>query len=243
MDNFKIRASAASKIMGSIGLTDNQMMRLNELNERLLGNGKLLTLNMAAELNKLKDAHFHPELPQTCKTFLQEWYANDKEFAYSKYTEKGNYCELENIDLAARVLGYGIADKNELNYSDEFFTGTPDVILHDCVLDVKSSWNKKTLYEACMNDISPDYAMQLQVYMELTGKDKAILFYGLQDTPEEAGGYEIIYSDIPESERWVAYYIYKDPNLIQAIRDRVQLCRVYLANYDKQIKSKLGKLL
>jgi hypothetical protein len=240
---FKIRASQASKIMGRVGLTDTQRLRMDELQARDTGTGKPLTPNMVNELEGLKQAYFKPTLPETCITYLKEYYANDKEFIYSKYTEKGNYCEMENIDLAARVLGYGIAEKNELNFSDEFFIGTPDCILHDCILDVKSSWNKKTLYEAATGEINKDYATQLQIYMELCGKDKAILFYGLQDTPEEAGGYEVVYSDIPEYERWVGFYIYKDPNLIQAIRDRVLLCRQWLKEYDELIKNKLGKLL
>jgi hypothetical protein len=79
--------------------------------------------------------------------------------------------------------------------------------------------------------------------MELWNKQNAILFYGLIDTPEECNfGNEVIYSDMPIDERWLAYNIESDPELIQSVIDKVIKCREYLDEYDLKIKSKLGKI-
>ena len=64
-------------------------------------------------------------------------------------------------------------------------TGTPDLILKDCVIDVKNSWDCFTfpLFETEIPN--KDYFYQGQVYMHLTGKKKYKLIYTLLDTPKE----------------------------------------------------------
>lgn len=241
---FLIRASQASKILGRVGLTDIQYKRMQELQFRKVDpKQKPLTDNMLKELVELEANHNNPELPQTCKTYLQEWYANDEDIIRSKYTDKGEYVEDDLIDFAVEKLGFGIGEKNRTRISDEYFTGECDVDLPECVIDVKASWNRKTLQEQAIKKIDYYYKIQLIVYCHLYRKPKGILFYGLMDTPEDVNyGNEILYNNMPDNERWVAYEVLANPELIEFIKLRVIECRKYLVEYDKLIKSKLGKL-
>jgi hypothetical protein len=190
----------------------------------------------------MSNAKKEGELSQTCKTFLHEWYANDNEQIHSKYIDKGNYVEDDLIDFMADVLGFGMAEKNKVTLSDEFIQGTCDVDLPNCIVDVKASWNKNTLQRQVIEGINADYEWQLQGYMHLYNKPKAYLFYGLMNTPETDYSAEVIYDDLPNNERWIAYELNYDVNKINAIKERIEQCRVYLNEYDKLIKSKLGRI-
>lgn len=182
------------------------------------------------------------ELSQTCKSYLHEWYANDQEQIYSKYMEKGNEVEDDLIDFMARQLGYGMAEKNRVRVSDEFFDGECDVDFHDCIVDVKASWSRKTLHEQVLSGLDKDYEMQLKGYCHLYKKDKGILFFGLMNTPETNFSPEVVYEDMPENERWLAYNVKSDPEFIESVKEKVIQCREYLVEYDKLIKSKLGNI-
>jgi len=190
----------------------------------------------------MSNAKTKGDLSAGCKTYLENWYANDNEEIHSKYFDKGNMVENECIDLMASVLNKGLAFKNDEFLEDDFFTGTCDVQLDDCIVDAKSVWNRKGLHAAC-NGLDKDYEWQLMGYAHLYKKPKAILFYGLLDTPEECNyGNEVIYSDMPIEQRWVAYNVELNQEAIQSVIDKVVKCREYLQEYDLKIKSKLGKI-
>ena len=181
-------------------------------------------------------------LPVTCQTFLKEWYANDREQIHSKYIDKGNWVEADLIDFMAEQLGLGMAEKNEATLSDEFFVGTADVVTSNMVIDVKAPWNVKTLQDN-VGGINTDYEWQLRGYMRLWDKSESIVFYGLMDTPAEANyDREVIYSDMPDNERWIAYSVTRDHEVEQSIIDRVVLCREWLNQYDQLIKAKMGRV-
>jgi len=181
------------------------------------------------------------QLSVTAKTFLKEWYANEYEEIHSKYIDKGNQVENDLIDFMAIQLGYGMATKNEITLHDEYMVGICDVNFPDCIVDVKAPYNRKTLHDN-VDGINSDYEWQLMGYMNLYNKPKAILFYGLMDTPETDWTPEVIYSDMPDNERWLAYSINRNNELIQAIKDRVLMCRAWLEEYDILVKSKLGHI-
>jgi len=190
----------------------------------------------------MSNAKVKGELSAGCKTYLENWYANDNEDIHSKYFDKGNMVENECIDLMASVLDKGIAFKNDEHKEDEYFSGTCDVQLDDCIVDVKTEWGRKGLHPAC-NGLDKDYEWQLRGYMHLYNKQKAILFYGLCDTPEECNyGNEVIYSDMPLNERWIAYNLESDSQLVQEIIDKVVKCREYIEEYASKINNKLGKI-
>lgn len=190
----------------------------------------------------MSNAKVKGELSQTCKTYLHEWYANDREEIYSKYMEKGINVEPELIDFMAVQLGFGMAEKNIVRLHDEFIEGECDVDLPNCIVDVKASWNRTTLHKQVIEGLDKDYEWQLIGYCHLYKKPKGILFYGLMNTPETNYSDEIVFEDMPNELRWLAYEVPASEEKVKAIIERVKQCREYLLEYDKLIKSKLGKL-
>lgn len=242
--DFKIHCSQIGKIMGRVGLTDIQLARMIELDERSNGKGKPLTENMVKELITLERIHENPTLPATCTTYLHEWYANDFDEISTKYTNKGEMVENDLIDFAISQLGYGVGEKNLQSRSDEYLVGTCDVVLPDAIMDVKAPWSRETLHKQLIAGLDKDYEWQLRGYMHLYDRTKSILFYGLMDTPPEVNyTNEVIYSDMPDNERWFAYNVTHDSSRIQEVIERVKACRIYLEGYDAVIKSKLGRVL
>lgn len=182
-------------------------------------------------------------LPATCTSYLKEYYAQDREEIRSKYIDKGNMVEIELIEFAAEKLGFGMAEKNMVTMHDEYFQGTCDINLHDTIIDVKASWNRKTLLDSITNEIDKDYEWQGRGYMRLYNKPNFILFYGLMNTPEEANyGVEVSYDDIPSDERWGAFHIKRDEAIEQQIINRVIECRAWLEEYHKLVMSKVGRV-
>jgi len=183
-------------------------------------------------------------LGATAKTHCQDWlkeqlYGVRKEF-YSKYTDKGN-----SVELAAIKFYNQNAEKNEQFFEDDFFTGTPDVILPDLIADIKSSWSPSTfpLFDA---EPEPAYVLQGQVYMHLTGVKKFELVYCLMDTPmylieREAFAYcdkycidmqtfidKMTYNHIPANLRIKKIAFDYDASVIEAVKERVIECRNYI---------------
>ncbi len=258
MKDFKIRASGASNIMGgSIGLTNNQVKQLDEL----LTKDKT-TDNQAKTIVSLIDKRDNPVMPEGMVTYCKMWlkvkiYNRFKEFT-SKYTEKGKIMEDGSLDYIADQLGYGMLIKNVEFFEDKYFTGTPDVILKDHLIDVKNSWDCFTfpLFET---EIDEAYYYQAQVYMHLTGVKKYKLIYVLSDTPihlieKEAywwcknNGYDeldedvynqfvakMTYPDIADSLKYKVFDIdYSEEDIIKLI-DRVKACRVVIKKLNKTI--------
>lgn len=240
MKDFKIHCSQIHKIMGRIGLTDKQLQTMNDLQTRHDLGEKPLTANMKADLQSLCESHKKPTLPDTCTTHLKEWYAGDHEEVDSKYTWKGNEVEADNIDFAARMLGYGMAEKNRIQASDEWFIGECDIDVPDAIIDVKSAWNHTTFLNNIYG-IEPAHEYQGRGYMRLYNKDKFIVFHGLLDTPETEYRPAITFDHIPESQRWIAYQIKRDKSIEDAIIERVKLCRLWLTEYHKTVQEAVGK--
>lgn len=199
-------------------------------------------------------------LGKTTQGYLQNWfkeqiYNRRKQFS-SKYTNKGNIMEDNSLDFIAEQLGYGMLLKNDNYFSNDFMTGTPDVILKDHLIDVKNSWDNFTfpLFETEIPN--KDYFYQAQGYMALTGLNSFKLIYVLSDTPihiieSEANrycyqnGYEqhdedvfndflkrMTYSDIDNKYKIKVFEIKRCDETIKAIEERVVECR----NYINQLK-------
>ena len=195
-------------------------------------------------------------LGETAKTYCETWvkeqlYNRRKEFT-SKQTEKGNIMEDNSIDFIANQLGLGMLLKNEQYYSNEFMTGTPDVVLPKLIIDVKNSWDCFTfpLFET---DIpNKVYYWQAQGYLNLTGRDDYKLIYVLSDTPDHLitreayfyaknNGYDEVttemfnefsdkmtYSDIPDHLKIKVFNISRNDSDIERIKQQVIKCRNYI---------------
>lgn len=195
-------------------------------------------------------------LSQTTKSYIKELvlehkYGIRKEIN-SRYLDKGNMVENQSIELTEKVLDLDLIVKNESYFENEFICGTPDIIMGDTIIDVKSSWSAHT-FPFFLDEELPnkDYYYQLQGYMALTGATKGMVVYCLINTPEEIVLDEIRrtswsrheldvteeteaevrqqheFDHIPEVNRVKAYHIERNEDVIQAIYDRVNECKIY----------------
>ena len=224
MKEFKIRASGSSQIMAE------------------------------PKLKKDKEAGL---LGQTAKTYCENWlkeqiYQRRKEFS-SKKTDKGTDVEDNSLDFLIENEILPFCMKNETFFEDDFFTGTPDVLLSDTVIDLKNSWDcfSFPLFEQEITNKA--YIYQLQVYMHMTGLKKAKLIYILSNTPDEIVEKEIFfainnkglsqiqvediqkritdyhnYDNIDLKNRVKIYEIDYDPKIIVKIKSQVIKCRNYI---------------
>jgi hypothetical protein len=193
---------------------------------------------------------------ETTKSYLLEIYiaevfGRDKEIE-SKFLDKGNYAEEDSLNLVTKVDDK-LYIKNKERISNEFIIGTPDVIVEDKIIDIKTSWDIWTFAKA--DGSNKDYYWQLLGYMALTGKKKARLVYTLVNTPEhlivsektrrmykymledgsdemalmeEQVEREMTFDDIDEKLRIKSFefdYIQKDYDLLI---ERIASCRHYL---------------
>ena len=194
-------------------------------------------------------------LSQTAKTYVQdlvllEKYGIRKEFS-SRYTDKGNEVEDLSIALVNEVLNYKFIYKNDEHFNNEWLTGTPDVNTDEVLIDVKSSWDASTFPFFETELPNKDYFYQLQGYMWLTGKTESVLAYCLIDTPLEMVEDEVRrahwklhlieentelrkeieskhkFGHIPNNRRVKYWFVQRDEQVIEAIKERVELCREY----------------
>jgi len=194
-------------------------------------------------------------LSQTAKTYvqdlvLQEKYGIRKEFS-SRYTDKGNEVEDLSIALVNEVLNYKFIYKNDEHFSNDWVTGTPDVNTDEVLIDVKSSWDASTFPFFETELPNKDYFYQLQGYMWLTGKTESVLAYCLIDTPFDMVQSEVRrahwnaliigedeqlrkeveskhkFGHIPNNRRVKYWFVQRDEAVIEAIKERVEICREY----------------
>ena len=179
-------------------------------------------------------------LSKTTKSYLEEW---TKEQIYgvrksiqSKYLTKGNEVEDDAINYASAEKGWLFAEKNEEYFEDDYFCGTPDVILEDKIIDIKSSWDCFS-FPLFYNGIpNKDYYYQLQTYMHLTGKHKAQLVYVLMNTPEELTFEESHdYSEINSKYRIKTFDIEYDEEAMQEMKLKVEQSREYINGISKAL--------
>jgi hypothetical protein len=215
--------------MLSVTLTlKNTKMQLKEFKQRASSAGKL-AINPRSKGEVLS---------QTAKAHLQEWltsqiYGVRKEIK-SKYLDKGNAVEDAAIEYAAKELGWLFAEKNKEYFEDNYFCGTPDVILDDTIIDIKSSWDCFTF--PLFDDEIPnkDYFYQLQVYMHLTGRRKSVLCYVLMNTPEGLSYEEPQdYTSVDSKYRIKTFEVEYNPEIIAELREKVIEARNYLKIINK----------
>ena len=181
--------SVGQLLVGRNSITDKQRDRLNELLARYNDpEGKPLTAKMMAEMDDLKakrDQQF--EFGATALSYIRDvWLANEHNYSEPVVTNemlKGFLSEDEAIGVLTRQVEGPYRVKNEQQFEDEHFIGTPDVIIPDAVEDVKCSWTLRTFME--VQHPSALYYAQGQVYMALVGRDKFRLCHVLVPTPSE----------------------------------------------------------
>lgn len=195
---LRLRASTASPIfLGEDGLTVKQ----NELLEELLGKIKL-TEKQAEKRDELIVKRDQPvELSAGAKTLIEEYvdrkvYEYEESFSNAK-TEKGWAVEEEAIEIYNKVYftKYSKVPDDHAYYHLQYniLGGHPDVV--DCdkrkVIDIKSSWSKKTFPKTPEKAFDTGYQWQVKLYLymltKITGerwRDGEVV-HVLVSTPEE----------------------------------------------------------
>lgn len=175
-------------------------------------------------------------LSETTKTYVQEWakehiYGIRKEIK-SKYLTKGLKLEDTAIDKAIEWLDLPFTMKNEKFFEDEFFCGTPDLIVNDVVYDIKCSWDAFSFPLFEKEIPTKDYFYQLQVYMHLTGCKKAVLTYVLLNTPDELTYEEKHnYDNMDRQYRIKTFEIEYSEEVIADLQQRVTNIREFLKSF------------
>lgn len=173
-------------------------------------------------------------LSKTTQSYVQMWLKEQiygyKKYFTSKYTDKGLRYEDEAIDKCIEWLDLPMVLKNQERFDDEYFTGEPDMILPDSIIDIKNSWDWSTfpLFEDVIPN--PEYIAQVQVYMHLTGKSKASVVYMLLTTPETKFEPEMSYDHVSKDYRIKKFDFEYDPEMIAKLQNRVIQCREYINN-------------
>lgn len=187
--SVKFRASSVGNLMvGGNAITEKQLSRLEELLVRRDDGKKPLTDKMQEELDDLlRKKYGEFEFGLTAKSYIQDCWLFDN-FGYEEPVVtnemlKGMMCEDEAIDIVCRQIDGGFRVKNNDQFEDDHFTGTPDIITEPIVEDLKCSWTLRTFVEA--SDGNPLYYAQGQAYLALTGCSLFRLIYVLVETPFE----------------------------------------------------------
>ena len=196
------------------------------------------------------------ELSKPTQSYLDLWikekiYDRRKQIQ-SKYFDKGNMCENESIKLISHLYHLPELVKNEMFFTYDYMTGTPDLIVDflDLVIDVKNSWDFSTFPLLCDNVPNKDYYYQAQGYMNLTGATDYKLIYTLMNTPESLVEKEYKFSDAVDYDEFAKHYNYdnvdskykikvfnikRDDDVIEQINQRVIECRGYIDNIVKDL--------
>jgi len=182
IENIKFRASGIYYICTKTEtITEKQLQTLSELAAKERRTPKQNEIMM--ELIAKRDA---PDaLPPGAITHLYDLYDSlvygIREDVSGKQIDKGNLCEQDSLDLITPYFGKFLI-KNERRFETDLIRGTPDALTDEYVIDTKTSWNLRTWRQA---ELTALYHWQLQAYMHLTGRKKAVLAYCLVDTPEQ----------------------------------------------------------
>ncbi len=133
-------------------------------------------------------------LGETCKKFLMECYVEEKygrkHDIISKLLEKGVKTEQMGITIYSVQTG-DLYFKNEIELSNEYICGTPDIfkgpdIYHaEAIKDIKCPYDIFNFFGVMAKPISSDYKLQINGYQVLSGAKDGGLVYTLVSTPDE----------------------------------------------------------
>jgi hypothetical protein len=188
--------------------------------------------------------------------YLFNTYGIESEFN-SKYTAKGIEVEKKSIALANDVLEWNLTFEQieldeQMSFENDYVTGRVDVITHELLGEIKSSYDATTFPWFDENLKNNDYYYQVQGYLWLTGYDRCTLAYCLVDTPEDIildeirkaiwnkrlieDEYNLIenhvrskhnISHIAKEKRVKPFVIERNDAIIENMKRKIELCRDY----------------
>ena len=258
MEQFKIRCSAMSEIMGALkgGLTETQAKNLATLEAK----EKRTAKQEETRKELLAKRDMPKELPKTCITYLEKWV---KERLYDWREEldtdpinKGKECEDEAIAMTIDRFGLSYNEKCNQSFENDWITGSPDLMYEDEVFDTKVSFTPKSFplfVTEPMKKYNYNYWCQGQGYQALTGRRKYSVVYALVNTPKAIVDKEVYhktrhlssveaeemelkirinhnYDQVNLKDKIKRFEFSYDEYFIEAVYRRVELCREYIKN-------------
>ena len=270
---YKFRPHAVARLMGGMPkpLTERQAETLAAYQTKVT-TGKGLTEKQYEDYGSLlAKKNAKPTLSPGAKTYLKELF---KEITFqrskelkSKYLDKGIVCEKDSIEAMKMFYGEDF-QKNTVRFENEWFTGEPDIINGDEVIDVKSSWDYETFPMFDEELENQTYYWQIQAYMDLLELQKGRVIYVLNDTPEEIIYEEkrrvswqlglineelkfdlpedlefeiernLRYEDIPTEARIKEFTVVRNEKDIALVKEMVQLARLYMVDLSKSLEKR-----
>jgi len=263
MQQFKCRASKIGDLItGFKKITPAQIERISELEterDTLInknGNKVKWTDNKEDELTNLIHLSKNPQLGETAKTYLKEWVISQltgkEKRVESKYFEHGIFAEEAAIERAEKHFQTSFTQQ-QVSFENDFFNGKFDAANDDMVIDVKCPFEVFT-FPYFESKPPQNYYGQLQVYMDLSGINKASLVFCLENHSDDeidrlaqkmaykvgldepnidhwnAAKLELTYDHLPESMRIKTYDFVKDQSYIDAAKEAVLMSREYIKN-------------
>ncbi len=126
------------------------------------------------------------KLTDGVKTYLQECFIGEiygvRKEAYGKALEKGILCEEDGISMLQNIYPGQLLLKNKEEKKNDFIKGSCDVFKNKIVHDVKNAY---TLFTFGKAELSWIYEWQVKGYGMLWQTDRGLLFYCLNDMPEQ----------------------------------------------------------
>jgi hypothetical protein len=205
-----------------------------------------------------KGAKDRGELSETSKSYLYKVYIehhwNRRRQLTTKQLEKGIICEPKAIEMIS-VLDDAFYEKNDEVKENEWIIGTADVV-DEFIQDVKSSYDAETFIPMILDPLEKNYTYQMQGYMWLWDKQKALVRRCLISAPERILAnekrsllyrmdvatdenpeyklasaeleYNLTYEDIPIEEKCITHVVERDENIIKQIPAKVEKAREFL---------------
>ena len=185
-------------------------------------------------------------LSQTTKSYIaskaKEDFFGYNSFISTKPMQKGTDWEHESIELVNQVRDTFYI-KNEDTIENDYLIGTPDIILENSIIDIKTSWSLETFPAISAEGINKDYEWQLRGYMMLCDKQSAELIYCMIDTDD------FLLSDwdnktihkvahIDPKKRITVLEYERNTSIEEAITERLLACTEYYNEYINQLNSK-----
>ncbi len=254
---LRLRASTASPVfLGDDGLTAKQA----ELLEELLGKIKL-TEKQAEKRDELIAKRDSPvELSTGAKTLIEDYidkivYQYEEDFSNPK-TQKGWAVEADSIVIYNKVF---FTDYKKIEETDKYYEitygilgGHPDIV--DCdrkmVIDIKSSWTKKTFPKTPEKAYDTGYQWQVKLYLymliKITGEEwrHGEVAHVLVSTPEkikpewESDTLHFIPDDFPLHLRATTVPVELTDDDILKIERRVKVAEEYANDYYNKLINK-----
>lgn len=179
----------------------------------------------------------------TAKSAVREMVKFDlfgyQSFDGNKYTEKGNELEEQAIRLSSLKRGLALK-KNPERKENDWITGECDIYVpsRKLIIDTKCSWDIGThpffTDEATEKVKKAGYDIQMQGYMWLWDCEEAHIDFCLLPTPEslianwqDPTKFVDLVEQIPQLKRITTVKIKRDDNIINKIKQRVEIAQDY----------------